>query len=201
MTDPIRTGPLRHPLGSRRFMVTVAGSLLAAPLAAEAQQAARVPTVAVLAPGFPETPARGRRSQEGFERGLREAGWIPGSTLRVEYRYAEGSDLRLDALAREVVGLHVDGIVARSSRAGQEAKKATNSIPIVMAASGLDPVELGLVAGLARPGGNVTGLTLQNQELYVKHLELLHLAVPRLSRVGVLGNPSIRIPPQGLHSL
>src|SRR5262247_1192104 len=92
----------------------VCGMLMAFPkaLAVEAQQAARVPTVGVLAPGSPETPARGRRSQEGFERGLNEAGWIPGSTIRVEYRYAEGSDLRLDALARDLVGVSVDVIVA-----------------------------------------------------------------------------------------
>jgi putative ABC transport system substrate-binding protein len=185
----------------RKFLAGTGVMLLAAPLAAEAQPVARVPTVGVLAPGFLETPAMGRRSQEGFERGLKEAGWIPGSSIRIEYRYAEGSDLRLDALARDLVGLSVDVIVARSSRAVQAAKKATNTIPIVMSASGLDPVELGLVAGLARPGGNVTGLTLQNQELYVKHLEFLHGTVPRLSRVGVLGNPSVRVPPKGLQGL
>jgi putative ABC transport system substrate-binding protein len=185
----------------RRFLVTSLAGALAAPLAAEARQATRVPTVGVLSPGFPEPAAMGRRSREGFERGLKEAGWNPGSTIRVEYRFAEGSDLRLDALARDFVGLSVDVIVARSSRAVQAAKKATNTIPIVMSASGLDPVELGLVAGLARPGGNVTGLTLQNQELYVKHLELLHGIVPRLSRVVVLGNPSVRVPPKGLQAL
>jgi putative tryptophan/tyrosine transport system substrate-binding protein len=184
----------------RRAFLYGSVAVLAAPVAAGAQ-ATRLPTVGVLAPGFPETPATGRRSLEGFERGLKEAGWIPGSTMRVEYRYAEGSDLRLDALARDLVSLSVDVIVARSSRAVQAAKKATNTIPIVMSASGLDPVELGLVAGLARPGGNVTGLTLQNQELYVKHLELLHGIVPRLSRVVVLGNPSVRVPPKGLQAL
>ena len=141
------------------------------------------------------------RSQEGFERGLKEAGWIPGATITVQYRYAEGRDARLEELAQELVGLGADVIVARSTISVQAAKKATTLIPIVMAASGLDPVELGLVASLARPGGNVTGLTLQNQDLYVKHLELLNEIVPRLSRVVVLGSPSVRVPPKGQQAL
>jgi putative ABC transport system substrate-binding protein len=174
--------------------------MLVRPRAVEAQKAARVPTVGVLAPGFSGTPAMAR-SQEGFERGLKEAGWIPGSTVRVEYRYAEGRDARLDDLARELVDLGVDVIVARATTSARAAKKATTVIPIVMAASGLDPVELGLVASLARPGSNVTGLTLQNQDLYVKHLELLHEIVPRLSRVVVLGSPSVRMPPKGHQAL
>jgi putative tryptophan/tyrosine transport system substrate-binding protein len=185
---------------NRRAFVSWVLMTLPTALAVEARQAARVPTVGVLAPGLPGTPAM-VRSQEGFERGLRDSGWIPGSTVRVEYRYAEGSEARLDALAQDLAGLGVDVIVARATSSIRAAKKATTTIPIVMAASGLDPVELGLVASLARPGGNVTGLTLQNQELYVKHLELLHSIVPRLSRVVVLGSPAVRIPPKGQQAL
>jgi putative ABC transport system substrate-binding protein len=162
-------------------------ALLVTPPAADAEAPARVPTVGVLSAG-PAGGALAMPGREAFERGLAELGWVPGRNIRVEYRYAEGKRERLEALARDLVLLGVDVIVARATGTIQAAKQATATIPIVMSAAGFDPIQLGLVASLARPGGNVTGLTLLNQDLQVKHLELLKEAVPRLSRVAVLGN-------------
>jgi putative ABC transport system substrate-binding protein len=185
----------------RRFLWTSLISAVAAPLCAEAQQAGpRVPTVGVLNPGLSGIPGTSG-SNDAFERGLREAGWIPGQTVRVEYRYAEGRIERLDKLARDLVSLGVDVIVARATSSILAAKKATTTTPIVMSASGHDPVELGLVASLARPGGNVTGLTLLNQDLYVKHLEVLREIVPQLSKVAVLGSQDVPLSPKGRQAL
>jgi putative tryptophan/tyrosine transport system substrate-binding protein len=185
----------------RRFLLTALVGTLAAPLAAGAQQAGtRVPTVGVLHPGLSGIPGT-IRSNDAFERGLREAGWIPGQTIRVEYRYAEGRIERLDKLAGDLVSLGVDVIVARATSSILAAKKATTTTPIVMSAAGHDPVELGLVASLARPGGNVTGLTLLNQDLYVKHLEVLNEIVPQLSKVTVLGSQDIPLSPKGRQAL
>jgi putative tryptophan/tyrosine transport system substrate-binding protein len=185
----------------RRFLLTALVGTLAAPLAAGAHQAGtRVPTVGVLHPGLSGIPGT-IRSNDAFERGLREAGWIPGQTIRVEYRYAEGRIERLDKLAGDLVSLGVDVIVARATSSILAAKKATTTTPIVMSAAGHDPVELGLVASLARPGGNVTGLTLLNQDLYVKHLEVLNEIVPQLSKVTVLGSQDIPLSPKGRQAL
>jgi putative ABC transport system substrate-binding protein len=185
----------------RRFLLTSLAGGLATPLSAGAQQAVtRVPTVGVLHPGLSGIPGT-IRSNDAFERGLREAGWIPGQTIRVEYRYAEGRIERLDKLAGDLVSLGVDVIVARATSSILAAKKATTTTPIVMSAAGHDPVELGLVASLARPGGNVTGLTLLNQDLYVKHLEVLKELVPKLSKVAVLGSQDIPLSPNGRQAL
>ena len=185
----------------RRFLLTSLAGALAGPLVAEGQQAGtRVPTVGVLHPGLSGIPGT-IRSNDAFERGLREAGWIPGQTIRVEYRYAEGRIERLDRLAGDLVSLGVDVIVARATSSILAAKKATTTTPIVMSAAGHDPVELGLVASLARPGGNVTGLTLLNQDLYVKHLEVLKEIVPRLSKVAVLGSQDVSLSPNGRQAL
>jgi putative tryptophan/tyrosine transport system substrate-binding protein len=193
--------PYRPDMDRRRFLVTSLAGCLVAPLAARAQKAGtRVPTVGVLHPGLSGIPGT-IRSNDAFERGLKEAGWIPGQTIRVEYRYAEGRIERLDKLARELVRLRVDVIVARATSSVLAAKKATTTTPIVMSASGHDPVELGLAASLARPGGNVTGLTLLNEDLYVKHLEALKEMVPRLSKVAVLGSQDIPLSPKGRHAL
>jgi putative ABC transport system substrate-binding protein len=131
---------------------------------------------------------------EAFLQKLHDLGYAEGQNVSVEYRWAEGHDDRLAGLAAELVRSHVDVIVTTGTPAAFAAKQATTTIPIVMASAG-DPVRSGLVASLARPGGNVTGFTVLGPELEGKRLDLLKQAVPRISRVAVLwnsGNPAIR---------
>ena len=189
MTDPIGSEPLRLPLGRRRFMAALAGGLLAVPRAAEAQQTGKVPRVGVLSPTNPP-PRDPFRHQENFEAALRELRWTPGTNIVIEYRYAEGKPERLRALADELVRMPVDVIVARSGTAIRAAQEATRTIPIVMAGS-MDPVSDGFVHSLARPGGHTTGLSLLAEDLSGKQLELMKEAMPNLSRVGILRNPSV----------
>jgi putative ABC transport system substrate-binding protein len=129
---------------------------------------------------------------EAIRLALRELGYTEGQNIATEYRYAEGKPDRQPALAAELVGLNVDIIVAAGGGIIQAAKNATKTIPIVMAGSPNDPVEAGLIESLARPGGNVTGLTTLNRELGGKRLELLKEAVPKLARVAVLYEPAVR---------
>ena len=173
---------------------------LVAPAPAQAQAPARVPTVGVLIPG-PATAPGAVLAREAFERGLKDLGWTPGQTVRLDYRYAESKRDRLGELAHELVRAKVDLLVARSGQAIHAAKEATTTIPIVMSAAGLDPVQLGFVASLARPGGNITGLTLLNDELLAKQLELLKEIVPRMSRVMVLGSVAVPLNPKGRQAL
>jgi putative ABC transport system substrate-binding protein len=173
---------------------------LVAPASVLAQTPARVPTIGVLIPG-PATIPGATQSREAFEGGLKELGWVPGQTVRVEYRYADGKRERLSALAEELLGAKIDVLVARSSQAIRVAKEATTTVPIVMSASGLDPVQAGYVASLARPGGNVTGLTVLNDELPVKQLELLKEVVPRMSRVVVLASAAVPLNTKGREGL
>ena len=168
----------------RAFISTLAGGLLAAPLAAEAQQAVKVPRIGYLAANLPT----GRHLLEAFRQGLRDLGYVEGRNLVIEYRDAEGKLERLPALAAELVALKVDVIVAPTTPATVAAKQATKTIPIVFAA-GTDPVMDGLVTSLARPGGNVTGLSSLGPELVGKRLELLKQAVPGVDRVAVLWLP------------
>lgn len=182
------------------WLAVVLVATLLAPLGAGAQGPARVRTVGVLTAG-PVAGPLAAPSREAFERGLRELGWVNGQNIRIEYRYAEGRHERLESLAHELVRLSVDVIVARATNSIRAAKKATATIPIVMSATGSDPVQLGFVASLSHPGGNVTGLTLLNQDLEAKHLELLKQIVPRLTRVAILGNSSSRITPKARESL
>jgi putative ABC transport system substrate-binding protein len=170
----------------RRFLLTSLAGALAAPLAAGAQQAGKIPRVGVLRPGNPPPGDFGHRG--AFEGGLRDLGWMPGTNLLIEYRYAEGKPERLSELAAELVRLPVDVIVASSPMGVRAAQQATRTIPIVMSTLP-DPVGEGFVASLARPGGNTTGLTLDSEDLASKQLELLKEALPKLSRVGVLRNP------------
>ena len=170
----------------RREFITLLGSAAAAwPLAVRAQQAAKVPRVGVLSPGNPP-PGDAFRQRERFEARLNELGWKPGSNIVVEYRYAEGKLERLPTLAADLVRIPVDVIVARGLTIGA-AHQATTTIPIVMAADP-DPVRSGFVASLARPGGNITGLSTQALETEPKQLELLRNALPSLERVTVLSN-------------
>jgi putative ABC transport system substrate-binding protein len=126
---------------------------------------------------------------EAFRQKLRELGHVEGENIAIEYRWAEGQDDRLPNLATQLVRLKPDVIVTTGTPGTQAAMQATKTIPIVMASSG-DPVGVGLVASLARPGGNVTGFTILGPELEGKRLEFLKQAVPELSRVAVLWNPS-----------
>jgi putative ABC transport system substrate-binding protein len=169
---------------ARRSVVTL-GLVLAvvsAPVATDAQQTGRVPAVGFL---FPASPAAARTQEEALQLGLRELGYVEGQSLTVERRYAEGSDDRLAAHAAELVRLKVDVIVAPASTAALAAKRATSAIPIVFASAN-DPVGVGLVSSLARPGHNVTGITPMSADLIAKRLELLKEAVPGLTRIAVL---------------
>jgi putative ABC transport system substrate-binding protein len=161
--------------------------LLVAPLATEAQQSGRVYRV-----GYLSTPTREsvEHGLAAFLRTLRELGWIEGQNLIIEYRWAEGNVERLPALAAELVRRKVDVIVAPAGSAALAAKNATSSIPIVMIFAS-DPVEMGLVASLRRPGGNITGTTFTpGPEIFGKQLQILKEAVPHASRVAVLSNPA-----------
>jgi len=170
----------------RAFLSTMAGSLLPAPLAAEAQQAAKIARIGYL--GF-NRAAGDPRTRETFLQGLRDLGYVEGRNLLIEYRDAAGKTERFPALAAELVALKVDVIVAAGGTlAALAAKQATTTLPIVFAAVG-NPVAEGLVTSLARPGGNVTGLSLVQQEIVGKSLELLKQAVPEVSRIALLLKP------------
>jgi len=167
----------------REFITLLGGSAAAWPLAARAQQKA-LPVVGLLYGG----PAAERVSNVGgFIRGLKEAGFVEGQNVAIEYRYAEGQYDRLPAMAAELVRRSVAVIAALAGTASAAAKAATSEIPIVFQTAG-DPVAAGLVASLNRPGGNITGVTSLNSELAPKRLSLLHDMVPRASRIGVLVN-------------
>jgi putative tryptophan/tyrosine transport system substrate-binding protein len=170
----------------RAFIGSLAGGLLAAPLAAEAQPAGRVYRVGILT-NKASDPAEARLWQV-FRSGLRERGWIEGQNILIEFRAAEGNTGRLPELAADLVRLKVDLIVARASIFVQPAKEATSSIPIVFL-NHADPVGTGHVASLARPGGNITGLAVLMTDLAPKELELLISAVPVARRIAVLLNP------------
>ncbi len=165
----------------RTFLLATAGGLLAAPLAAEAQRTTRVPRIGIL--GSHDVPF-----WQSFREGLRELGYVEGSSITIEYRWAGEREDRFPELASELVRLGADAIVTWGTPAALAAKTATNTIPIVMAASG-NPLGTGLIASLARPGGNITGSSSLNLELEGKGLQLLKEIVPKLSRVAVLWNP------------
>jgi ABC-type uncharacterized transport system substrate-binding protein len=166
----------------RAFIGTLAGGLLAAPLAAEAQPAG-TRRIGLLETSSP-SPAR-VRLWETLRQRLRELGYLEGHNIAFESRFGEGKPDRLPGLAAELVGLKVDVIVTSGTPASLAAKQATRTIPIVMAQLA-DPVGAGLVASLGRPGGNVTGLTTQDANLSGKRLEMLREVVPKVSRFAVL---------------
>ena len=169
----------------RRDFITLMGSAIAArPVGATAQQR-KVPIIGLLSPF---SRADNEEWHQAFRRGLRELGWDDGANVRFEYRYADGRSERLPELAAELVKLKVDVIVVAVATDALAAAKATKTIPIVMAATG-DPVASGLIVSLARPGGNVTGLSQMATDLAAKRLELLKEAAPDVSRVAVLWNP------------
>jgi putative ABC transport system substrate-binding protein len=178
----------------RRFLVTSLAAALAAPVAAETQQAARVPVIGVLAHG--SRPASGGtfRHFEAFQRVLRELGYVEGRTIAFDVRWDDGKPDQNAMLAADLVRVRVDVILAATTPATLAARDVTRTIPIVMAASGNDPVQLGLVASLARPGGNVTGMILQTHELPGKRLELLRAAAPGTTRIALIWHPSFASP-------
>jgi putative tryptophan/tyrosine transport system substrate-binding protein len=168
----------------RAFLSAMPLAMLAAPRAAEAQPAAKTARIGYLATNLAAAP----HLQEAFLRGLRDLGYVEGRNVVIEYRDAEEKRERLPALAAELVALKVDVIVAPPTVAALAAKHATRTLPIVFAVAA-DPVASGLVTSLARPGGNVTGLTVIGPELVGKWMELLKQAVPGVSRVAVLRQP------------
>jgi len=170
----------------RTFLAGTGAVLLAAPLAVEAQQAGKVTRIGVLEP---TSMALNAANLGAFRQGLRELGYVEGQNFVVEYRSADGRGERFPDLAAELVRLKVDVILTRGTPAVIAAKNATRTIPVVMAASG-DPVLSGVVASLARPGGNVTGLSAIVGEVSGKRLELLREVIPGVSRIVGLFNMS-----------
>jgi putative ABC transport system substrate-binding protein len=179
-----------------RLAIILTVLLLATPLAASAQQAGKVYRLGFLGGATPDTPG-GERLWEALLQGLREFGYVEGQNIAVERRYTEGREDRLPALAADLVSVKVDVIVAAATQPVHAARRATRTIPIVMP-NHSDPVGSGLVASLARPGGNITGLSIINPELTGKRLELLKQAVPRIVRVAVLWNPTHQAHPSML---
>jgi putative ABC transport system substrate-binding protein len=153
---------------------------------AAAQPIKRIPHIGFLSPA---TADQRRAEREMFWQGMRELGYVEGQNIAVEYRYANGQFAKLPELAAELAQLKVDVIVAHTTPGSVAAKRATSTIPIVMTNAG-DPVASGLVASLARPGGNITGLSMLNVELGGKRLDILQEIVPGLGRVFVMWNPS-----------
>jgi putative tryptophan/tyrosine transport system substrate-binding protein len=181
-------------MSGRIFVCLLAVSLLTTTLPAEAQERKNVPGIGFLSVGTASAMAA---RVEAFRRGLREQGYIEGKDIVVEYRYAHDNLERLREFAAELVRLKVEIIVTGGAISTRPAKEAAGAIPIVMAYES-DPVGSGLVTSLARPGGNITGLTSSAGELNGKRLELLKEAIPKLSRVAVIRNPGMSNAAQAL---
>jgi putative ABC transport system substrate-binding protein len=170
----------------REFITLLGGAAAVWPLAARAQQPERMRTIGFLGSGTPSSQAQ---RTAAFVQRLHELGWIKSRNVAIEYRWAEGRNERAAEIAAEFVRLKVDAIVTSGTGIAIAVKQATSVIPIVFAAAG-DPVGTGLVASLARPGGNVTGLSLQQTDVAGKRLELLREVVPTLRRLAIMANVS-----------
>ena len=168
----------------REFITLIGGAVAAWPVVARGQQAGKLPTIGFLGTS---TAAAMSKQTAAFVQRLRELGWIEGRTVTIEYRWAEGRSDRYAEIAADFVQLKVDVIVANGNEAVVTAKQATSVIPIVFPVAG-DPVGTGLVASLARPGGNVTGLSIQQTDLAGKRLELLREVRPELRRLAIIAN-------------
>jgi putative ABC transport system substrate-binding protein len=168
----------------REFITLLGGAAAAWPIGARAQQPGKLPTIGLLGAN---TAVTQRREMTAFVQRLGERGWIEGRTVTIAYRWAEGRNERYTEIAAELVRLKVDVIVTTGTAAVLAAKQTTPVIPIVFAAAG-DPVGTGVVASLARPGGNVTGLSIQSTDLAGKRLELLREVVPGLRRLAIMAN-------------
>jgi len=169
-------------MNKKIFRLTLGALLLSLCFPAEAQHAKKIPRIGLLSGGGPSPMLP---TIEAFRQGLRELGYVEGKNIQVEYRWAEGKDDRYPILAAELVGLAVDVIFTQGTTATLAAKQATNTIPIVVGGGG-DLVGEGLVASLARPGGNVTGFTNIDPDLSAQRLRLLRETFPKISRVAVL---------------
>jgi putative tryptophan/tyrosine transport system substrate-binding protein len=167
----------------RREFITLLGGTATWPLAARAQQPTKLPTIGFLGAGTPSTHGQWLAA---FVQRLRELGWIEGRTVTIESRWAEGRDARFAEIAAEFVRMKVDVIVSPGA-ALLPAKQATSTIPIVFPVAG-NPVGSGLVASLARPGGNITGLSLQQTDVAGKRLDLLREVIPRIRRLAIMAN-------------
>ncbi len=167
------------------LIVVLALGLLAAPFPAGAQQPVKIPRIGYL---LARTRADTAHLTNAFRQGLRELGYVEGQTIAIEYRWAEGRLEKLPDLAAELVRFKLDVIVTAGEASIRAARQATSTIPIVMATAG-DPVGSGLIASLARPGGNLTGLSILATDLSGKRLELIKETLPKLSRAAVLWNP------------
>jgi putative ABC transport system substrate-binding protein len=178
------------------LLVTFILGLILGPLATHVQPTEKLPRIGVLAPGIP--PWEPGRGGQRFRQGLRELGYIEGQTITLEVRWAENQPERYPDLAMDLLRLPVEIIIAGDAAAALAAQHATRTIPIVMAVSA-DPVRAGLVASLARPGGNITGLSIMVPDITGKRLELLATAVPGLSRVALLMDTGIPSQPAELH--
>jgi putative ABC transport system substrate-binding protein len=170
----------------RAYLVAVFAVILLSSQFAEAQQAKKVPRIGILFIG-----GRNQPHLEAFKQGLRERGYTEGKNILLEYRYAEGKEERLPELAAELVQLKVDVIVATADISAQAAQRATRTTPIVLTTG--DPVAWGLAESLARPGGNVTGLTVLLADLSGKRLEILRETVPKMTRVAALWSPREKV--------
>ena len=180
----------------RAFLGMIAGVLVAAPFSTFAQQ----PSPTLRRIGFlgSESASNQAKRLEALRAGLRELGYVEGKNIVIEIRWAEGKYDRLPALAAELVGLKVSAVVTSGTKATLAMKGATTTVPIVMGSTG-DPVGLGLITSLARPGGNITGWTFFGSEFAAKRLELLKEAMPRITRVAFLVNPAD--PPSSLQAM
>jgi len=169
----------------RELMVLLGGATAAWPLAARAQQPVKVPRIGFLGAASASSYAS---QLEGFRLGLHDLGYVEGTNLLIEYRWAQGEYERLRELMDELVRSNVDVIVTHGTPAALIAKQATATIPVVVALLG-DPVASGIVASVARPGGNITGQSFFSPELAAKRVELLKELTPRVARIAVLMNP------------
>jgi len=174
--------------GGRRAFIAGLGGLLAAPAISLAQTPSRISRIGYVSVGSASDPRRAALL-DAFRQGLNDLGYVENKNIRIDARFAEGTYERLPTLAAELVGLAPDVIVAYATPATRAVRDATKAIPIVMSAV-VDPVATGLVAGLGRPGGNVTGLSLMSPEIIGKQIQLLTELIPKLARVAILWNPS-----------
>jgi putative tryptophan/tyrosine transport system substrate-binding protein len=185
----------------RTFIAMLGGAAAAWPLAARAQQPVRLPTIGFLGASWASQSGEGQRLVAFLER-LHELGWFEGRTLSIEYRWADGRNERFTEIASEFARLKVEIIVTYSTPAVIAVKQVTSLIPVVFAGAA-DPVGAGLVASLARPGGNITGVSLQSTDIAGKRLELLRELVPGLRRIAIMmhvGNPNSMIEMSEIHA-
>jgi putative tryptophan/tyrosine transport system substrate-binding protein len=174
-------------VGRREFIALFGGALADQAIPANAQEPIRVRTVGALMGFANDADAKART--EAFQQGLEREGWSVGHKLRIEYRYAEGDSMRMQALAKELVELKPDCILGQSTPVAAALMRATRTIPIVFVAVS-DPIGSGFVASMSRPGGNITGFTVLHASVAGKYLEMLKEMVPQLARVAIMYNPN-----------